>query len=318
MLDHEQQIAKDKRTKTYLLIIIGVLFVINFALLYNLISKDKILVTTENKLEDTSKERDQLDKMLDETEVQLLEYKGKNNALDSIIDLKNEEIALKVSQIRKTLASGNISKAELAKAKAEIADLKAKIASTTHMIDSLSRENVYLKESNIALQDENTTVKKEVEEQKSINNALTDQNKVLGQKVRIASKLNATNIKVEGIMMKGSKEKEKSRLSRIDKIKVQFSIDKNEIADAGKKVIYLRLIGPNGSTVANQNAGSGVFEVNGESMQYTSRASVLFNNAVVSPVIIYFDKIPGMSSGNYRALLYCDEFVMGEGSLKLK
>lgn len=45
-MEHEEQIAKDKRTKTYLIIIIGVLFIINFALLYNLISKDKILVTT--------------------------------------------------------------------------------------------------------------------------------------------------------------------------------------------------------------------------------------------------------------------------------
>ena len=60
-MDPEQQIAKDKRTKTYLLIIIGVLFIINFALLYNLISKDKILVTTEGKLEDTQEEKAQLE-----------------------------------------------------------------------------------------------------------------------------------------------------------------------------------------------------------------------------------------------------------------
>ena len=43
-----------------------------------------------------------------------------------------------------------------------------------------------------------------------------------------------------------------------------------------------------------------------------------FNGATGSPATIYFEKIPGMSSGNYRAILYCDEFVMGEGRLKLK
>lgn len=317
-MDHQQQIAKDKRTKTYLIIIIGVLFVINFALLYNLISKDKILVTTENKLEDTTAEKQQLDKMLDETETLLLEYKGKNTQLDSIIDVKNDEIAIKVAQIRKMLSQGNITKAQLEDAKIEMSKLRAKIASATHMIDSLSKENMDLKIANSTLTDENSTVKEEVETQKSINSSLTDQNKKLGEKVKVASRLKATNIKTEGIMIKGSKEKEKSRLSKIDRVKVQFNIDKNEIADAGQKLVYLRLIGPNGSTVANQNAGSGAFDVAGESILYTSKASVNFNNIEGSFVVIYFDKIPGMSTGNYRALLYCDEWMIGEGSLKLK
>ena len=317
-MDHQQQIAKDKRTKTYLIIKIGVLFVINFALLYNLISKDKILVTTENKLEDTTAEKQQLDKMLDETETLLLEYKGKNTQLDSIIDVKNDEIAIKVAQIRKMLSQGNITKAQLEDAKTEMSKLRAKIASATHMIDSLSKENMDLKIANSTLTDENSTVKEEVETQKSINSSLTDQNKKLGEKVKVASRLKATNIKTEGIMIKGSKEKEKSRLSKIDRVKVQFNIDKKEIADAGQKLVYLRLIGPNGSTVANQNAGSGTFDVAGESILYTSKASVNFNNIEGSFVVIYFDKIPGMSTGKYRALLYCDEWMIGEGSLKLK
>lgn len=317
-MEHEQQIAKDKRTKTYLIIIIGVLFIINFALLYNLISKDKILVTTENKLEDTSAEKLQLDKMLDETQILLLEYKGKNSSLDSIIDIKNDEIGMKVAQIRKMLSEGNITKSQLANAKAEIEKLRLLIASETHTIDSLSKENLDLKMANTTLSEENSTVKQEVETQKTINSSLTDQNKVLGEKVKIASRLKAMNIKADGVMMKGTKEKEKSKLSKIDKVKIQFTIDKNEIVDAGQKVIYLRLIGPNGSTVANQNAGSGTFEVAGESILYTSKATVNFNNVTGSPVIIYFDKIPGMSSGTYRALLYCDEWMIGEGSLKLK
>lgn len=318
MLPPEEQIARDKKTKTYLIVIIVILFIINFGLLYNLISKDKILVTTETKLDVTIKEREKLDKMLDETENMLLDYKGKNIQLDSIIDVKNDEIAFKVSQIRKMLADGNLTKTQLEAARQEIAKLKVKIMRDTYVIDSLSRENFTLKVENTTLAGENETVKKEVENQKSINSSLTEQNEKLNEKVKIASKLTATNIKVEGIMMKGSKEKEKSRLSRIDKIKVVFTISKNVVADAGQKVIYLRLIGPNGSTVANQSAGSGVFEIDGESMQYTSKATVMFNNIVGSPATIYFEKIPGMSSGVYRAILYCDGYSMGEGSLKLK
>ncbi len=317
-MEHEQQIAKDKRTKTYLMTIIGVLFVINFALLYNLISKDKILVTTETKLEDTSAEKAQLDKMLNETEMLLLEYKGKNTQLDSIIDIKNDEISSKVTQIRKMLSQGNISKAQLALAKSEIAKLTAKIASAAQMIDSLSRENTVLKTANNTLEEENTTVKEVVQTQKTENTALSVQNKKLGDKVKIASRLKALNIKVEGIMMKGTKEKAKAKLSKITKVKVRFTLDKNEIADEGLKLIYLRLIGPNGSTVANQSAGSGTFDMAGESVMYTSKASVNFSNVASGPITIYFDKIPGMSSGSYRALLYCDDWMIGEGSLKLK
>lgn len=318
MLPPEEQIAKDKKTRNYLIIIIAILFIINFGLLYNLINKEKILVTTETKLDTSQQEKERLDKMLDETENMLLDYKGKNDQLDSIIDIKNDEIAIKVSQIRKLLSQGNLTKDQLETARQEIAKLKVKIMRDTYVIDSLSRENVTLKQENTTLADENTNVKQEVENQKSINSSLTEQNQKLSEKVKIASKLTATNIKVEGIMVKGNKEKEKSRLSKIDKIKVQFNISKNAVADAGQKVIYLRLIGPNGSTVANQSAGSGIFEINGESLQYTSKATVVFNNETGSPATIYFEKIPGMSSGTYRAILYCDGFVMGEGSMKLK
>ena len=258
MLPPEEQIARDKKTKTYLIIIIAILFIINFGLLYNLTNKDKILVTTETKLDDSQKERDKLDKMLDETENMLLDYKGKNAQLDSIIDLKNDEIALKVSQIRKMLAEGNLTKSQLETARQEIAKLKVKIMRDTYVIDSLSRENITLKTENSSLSDENENVKKEVENQKSINSSLTEQNQKLSEKVKVASKLTATNIKVEGIMVKGSKEKEKSRLSKIDRIRVIFNISKNEVAEAGQKIIYLRLIGPNGSTIANQSAGSGI------------------------------------------------------------
>ena len=317
-MDPEQQIAKDKRTKTYLIIIIGVLFIINFALLYNLISKDKILVTAQSKLEDTRSEKAQLDKMLEETENLLLNYKGKNSQLDSIIDVKNDEIAIKIAQIRKMLSEGNITKEQLAKAKAEIVKLRTKIDRETYVIDSLSKENMYLREANTSLKDENNMVKQEVENQKTINSSLTEQNKTLDAKVKVASKLKATNIKAEGIMVKGTKEKERSKLSRIDKVKIQFNIDKNEIADAGQKTIYMRLVGPNGSTIANQNAGSGEFEIGGEKMLYTSKANINFDNSTGSPVTIYFEKIPGMSSGTYKTLLYCDGWMIGEGSLKLK
>jgi FtsZ-binding cell division protein ZapB len=317
-MDQDQQIAKDKRTKTYLLIIIGVLFIINFALLYNLISKDKILVTTETKLEDTSADKEELTRMVNDMESLIIEYKGKNSYLDSIIDIKNDEINQKVTQIRKMLSTGNITKSQLEQARMEINKLKLSIASATRTIDSLSTLNEELKVANTNLEEENSTVKKEVEVQKSTNNTLTDQNRKLGEKVKIASRLKATNIRAEGIMMKGSKEKEKSRLSRIDKVRIQFNIDKNEVADPGQKLVFLRLIGPNGSTIANQNAGSGTFEVEGESTLYTSKATVNFNNITGNLVVIYFDKIPGMSNGNYRALLYCDEWLIGEGSLKLK
>ncbi|MCB9251404.1 MAG: hypothetical protein H6605_03000 [Flavobacteriales bacterium] len=317
-MNPEEQIAKDKKTKVYLLIIIGVLFIINFALLYNLISKDKILVTTETKLEDAQVEKNELDKMMKETENLLLEYKGRNEELDSIIDDKNDEIASKIAQIRQMLSDKNLTRKQLEDAKKEIAMLKVKIARETYVIDSLSRENDQLKEAFAELSEENITIKEEFEEQKTENANLSSTNKTLSDKVRKASRLTATNIKVDGIMMRGTKEREKSKLSRIDKIKVQFNIDKNEIADAGIKIIYLRLVGPDGSTVSNETAGSGVFEVAGESMKYTSKAKVNFDNAKGSSAIIYFDKIPGMVAGTYKSILYCDEFVMGEGELKLR
>lgn len=87
----------------------------------------------------------------------------------------------------------------------EINKLKLSIIAATRTIDSLSTLNEELKVANTNLEEENTTVKEEVEKQKSTNSTLSDQNKKLGEKVKIASRLKATNIKAEGIMMKGNK-----------------------------------------------------------------------------------------------------------------
>src|SRR5690606_17270670 len=107
-----------------------------------------------------------------------------------------------------------------------------------------------LKSDNEQLFTENTDLK-------TTQNRLTDtlsnvrsQIEDLSQKVAVASKLKAEQIKVSIINRRGKQKDDKDdefRARNVDKIKIDFKLGKNEVADRGNKDIYTRLIEPDGT-----------------------------------------------------------------------
>jgi hypothetical protein len=126
-----------------------------------------------------------------------------------------------------------------------------------------------------------------------------------------------TNV-VTGIKKRNNgKEKETIRVSQLNLLKITFLLNENYVTDKGTKDIYLKIIGPDGSTVYNQIAGSGTFKFQNEESLYSTKKSIEFTNESQN-VSIYWEKGSEYTKGLYKAELYCEGFKIGNTEFELK
>jgi hypothetical protein len=309
--------SEDKKNRKYRLIIIfqTVLNILLMMLLgfftFNYFKTDKKLAFKEVELFQSDSARAELETVLNETALELTEYKGKNAELDQFLKEKNDSLQLFAERIEKILRSGNLTKQELEKAQDELDLLRYYKRKYIGQIDSL---NTVI----FALNTENKTLKTDIDKQKRKNENLNMDISRLSNKVAIGAKLNAENIFVTGVKLRtNGKEKETIRVSQLEQLKLTFKLNENYVSDQGKKEIFLKIVGSDGATVYNQAAGSGTFQYQNEESLYSAKKMIEFKSEA-QMVSIYWDKGSPFAKGNYKAELYCEGFKIGVTEFELK
>jgi len=199
----------------------------------------------------------------------------------------------------KQLLSINASNVQLIKKyKSEISTMREIMKSYIVQIDSLNTRNKIL----VA---ENQDIKQQITEVQKSNVELSRVREELSSKVTIASVIQAKDVKTTTI---NKNRKETSRLDRIDKIQVCFTLRENPIASAGKKIVYLRIIRPDSLVIASSS--DNLFEFNGKKAIFTASREVDYMNQDID-MCIYVDKNPDFVLGNYQAELYLDGNMIG-------
>jgi hypothetical protein len=107
------------------------------------------------------------------------------------------------------------------------------------------------------------------------------------------------------------------RVSQLERLKISIELAENYVADIGTKEMYVKVIGPDGSTLYNEQAGSGTFAFEGQQSLYSTKKSFEFNQEAQT-VIIYWDKGSEFVKGNYKVDLFCDGLRIGSGEFELK
>lgn len=305
---------KEKKKRVAVIIpwaLVAVLTAFNLFFIYNYFKTDHKLVITEEKLFSTDSARVALDKVLQQTNDELSQYKGKNAELDEFLKEKNEQIQDYADRIQGMLRKEKLNKVQLDKALEEIDQLRFYRRKYVAQIDSLSEQITVLYKQNDEL-------KGNIRQQKRANEDLTMENIGLKTKVAIGAKLNAKGIFVTGIKFRSNgKEKETIKTSQLEQLKLTFQIDENFVSDKGQKDIYVKVIGPDGATVYNQVAGSGTFKFQNEESMYSTRKVIDFNNESQS-ISVYWNKGSAWIPGNYKAELYCEGFKIGSTEFILK
>lgn len=284
-----------KRSTTLLMIVIGLLTVV-ITVLGIMLYQNSQKYTEEKQL--IIEEKMDLERQLNEM---IIEYDGLKTENDSINSLLSTE-QNKIQRLLKIDAS-NTQKIRMYKQ--ELETLRKVMRSYIVQIDSLNTRNRELTEENIQVR----TQLARVEEDKDV---LTKEKEELTSQVSIASTLAAKNIIAEGLN-KRSKPNDKSQ--KIEKIRVCFTIRENAIANAGKKMIYLRILRPD--DIVLTAGGSTMIEVNGEELVYTAYRELEYENQDID-MCIYWDKTEDLISGTYTLHLYAEGAEIGSTTFDLK
>jgi hypothetical protein len=180
----------------------------------------------------------------------------------------------------------------------ELGTLREVAKSYVRQIDSLNTMNQ-------ALVAENVLVKNEIKVAKTVNVELKEKNKDLSGKVELASALTTENLVAVPLNKRG---KETSKINKITKIKIDFQIKANVLAEAGERDVYVRIAGPDDYILAKSE--DDLFEYEGQEVVYSAKRPIDYMNKNLD-VVIYWDNNGALLTGTYEVYIFADGNEIG-------
>ena len=230
--------------------------------------------------------------------------KSENDSLNKTIGYaqsKVKDLLTEVEQVK------NASYKQISQYRKEVTTLRGIMRDYIVQIDSLNQKNQ-------RLMAENLNVKQQVTEAKTENKQLQVEKKKLEQTVSLAAQLEATGLRAYGITAKG---KEMSRSSRIEKIKIDFTLSKNLTAKRGTKNLYVRIQRPD--QLLLMKSEKDLFKFEDMKIPYSAMREVEYEGEELQ-VSIYWDnsKSAPLVAGKYAVDIFADGRNIGTTSFDVR
>jgi Tfp pilus assembly protein PilO len=212
----------------------------------------------------------------------------------------------KVIQLMEDLKKSKGDAASMRKYKQQYFALEAKM-------NNLVRENDALKKLNEDLTTNLDSTKTILVEAKEYNQVLVGQNEDLTKTVEKAAKLSILNLKTSGYKVKSSgKEIATDRASRVDLLKVNFTIAENSVAKSGDKEYYVQIIDSKNNVLGDKKD----VLVNGSTLSYSFISKVAYANSTVD----VSENLPGkgFEKGTYFVNIFDKGTLVGKTSFSLR
>lgn len=230
-----------------------------------------------------------------------------DKTLQAEIDAKKAEIAQLLEDAEKHKGDSYI----ISKLRKESETLRQIMRGYVRTIDSLGTLNK-------TLIVEKDNVLKELDTEKGKTSNLNKEKEVLNATIQKGSLLSCFNIVAKGVKFKsgGKKESETTKASRVQKIKVSFSLGENKIAKAGEKTVFIRIVTPDGKEMAKSYDDNYRFTFDKSSGYFAGKQSLNYANTEISGVT-YCEGQGELVPGNYIIEVSCDGVIIGGTSLRL-
>ena len=224
-----------------------------------------------------------------------------NDSLIRQLDREKQRTQQLLEELRQTKATNA---ARITELKKELATVREVMRSYVRQIDSLDQVNKQLTK-------ENTRVKQQYQEQSRVVDKLTVEKKQAEEKVALASQLDAVAITVSPRNKRG---KEEFKVKNVTKFTVNFTIAKNITVKTGEKIVYLRIVKPDGEPLV-KDAGN-TFRYENVSLEFSAKKYIEYTGEQ-QEVTMYWDVEEYLSAGTYTAYLFVDGVMIGEQSVTL-
>jgi hypothetical protein len=247
----------------------------------------------------------ELDSLMNEHE----RVKSSYGNLSDSLSQKDSLIMANAAEIKKLLGT----QYEYNKVKKKLELLRKISQGYVHQIDSLFTVNAALKE-------ENSQIRGNYQREQTKNEELNKDKLQLTDKISSASVLKAYKIIVQTVKAKaGDKERETDKASRVDKIKICFTLGENKLVNTGTRSIYARISRPDKLILSHGRSDEYVVKIQGEDLQYSTAQSVNYDGSAMDLCLNYsiYSK-DTLLKGTYVVSVFADGREIGQTSFVLK
>lgn len=297
------QDGNKNRANTGLLLLVVLLLISNVVMLWMLMQRNKEIDRNEQQVETLASEKENVTFLLENMLASYDTLKTENEQITVEMEAQKEQIERLLDQVKR----GNYS---LAKAKKEAETLRKIMKGYVVTIDSLNQVNQ-------ALQAENINLSQELGEVKGQKEAITSKAQELESKVAQGSILHTTSIVANALFMRNNgKQVETDRAKRAEMVKCCFTLGENRVTTSGDKMLYMRVISPDGK-VLPASEGNNRFRFNGVEGEFSARREVNYQNQPVD-VCVFWNGSEELRTGQYIVEIYESGALVAKTSFDLK
>ena len=308
-MNEQTPIADNSRKKSGkgMIIILVILVLAVAALLFWIFS---VKSDMNELLEEKEMQRVELQSELDSLMYEHEQIKVEYGTLSDSLFVKDSIIQENAMEIRKLLDT----QWEYYKVKRKLELLQKVSQGYIRQMDSLYTVNKVLTEENIV-------IRQDLQYARDENEVISRDKEILNEKVEQASVLQIYNLNTMGIRDRGSgKEKETDKASRLDKIKVCFTISENKIIEPGTKEIHVRIARPDKLILTKDRSDTYTFVYQGEMIQYSIKKLIDYQGLSMN-ICLYWEKNyeeKEIMKGTYHIEIFYGDEVLGHTQFVLK
>ena len=225
---------------------------------------------------------------------ELEEYKGKNDTMMQ----RYQEAVVMLEQLQK---EKTYNYNQLAKYRKEVDMLKGVMKGYLRKIDSLNDINTDLQARNVEYEKERKTFQERAEKAEEKADELNTM-------VRIGSVIRTGGVRMVAL---NDNSKPVKRIKMASRLRVDFELTANELAEPGEKTIYVCITDPEGYVLSPASKMI-PFTFEGESLAASAMRKVSYENQSV-PVSVFYDG-ESFEKGTYTVDIYIDGRHCGSGS----
>ncbi|MES1197931.1 MAG: hypothetical protein ABUL41_01485 [Chitinophagaceae bacterium] len=235
-----------------------------------------------------------------------------NNAdsLKGQLDSKLGEIYKLRNDIGVILKNRNATQSDLSTARSMINELQQKV-------DDLRNQNVDMEAERKRLSGVLDQLNSDMKGLEQNAKRLSDENRILTEKINIASIFVASEVKLTPVTVKNGKEQETNEAKKTNKFVISFTVQ-NNISEVTNAEVVIVLLEPDGQVLQNSVWDAGSFETRNEGKKNYS-LKFKFEYQKGEPRNLLFSiNAENYSSGNYILQIYHNGILIGKAIKSLK
>src|SRR5690242_9076884 len=255
-----------------------------------------------NAIRDSLKGR--YDMTIDSIDSRLAVTENGNDSLRNQLDVYIVQVNTLKNQINSLLRSRNLSKEDIARARQMINELQTKV-------DELSGANNSITEEKNRMAAQMQSLTSQIEGLQQNVKTLNDQNQTLTEQVRLASVFVASDMNLNAIDEKSTKEEETASAKKADKFVASFVVQNlvNEFKNAEVVIVVLQ---PDDTVLEISDWNTGNFETRLQGMKAYTRL-VKFDYTKGEQKQIIFSLSPGgFQKGTYKLQVWHKGIMIGQ------